>query len=266
MNFAPAFLSEWNIIKNGDRGNMEQDLFYDSIAAYFDLIFPLTGKQIDFCASEFGQLDNLYFLDAGCSTGKFANELGKKGALGIGIDSNGEMIRLAREKYSSASLTFKKMDLLRVQEVFPANYLDGIICFGNTLSYLNSQDEIKKFLKLCFSVLKPGGKLLVQILNYDYVFYNKVPELPPIENEQVRFVQNYVLASEGAKKIMLETELLVKTDNQTFSNSVLLTPICRAEFEKMLLLTGFTDACFYAGFDKAPFSGKHLPLIVSARK
>ncbi len=252
--------------ENGDRGNMEKDCFYDSIADYFDLIFPLNGKQVDFCALEFGQLDNFYFLDAGCSTGKLANELAEKGALGIGIDLNGEMIRLAREKYSSVSLTFKKMNMLCIQDVFPSDYLDGIICFGNTLAHLNSQDEIKKFLKRCFSVLKPGGKLLVQTLNYDYIFQNKVTELSLIENDQVRFVRNYVLPGAGGGKIKFETELLVKSDNQYFSNAVLLTPVRKAEVEKMLLLAGFTDVCFYAGFDRNTFTGNHLPLIVSALK
>lgn len=244
--------------------DMDQNKFYSSVAGYFDEIFPLNPLQVDFITAELGSLDELYFLEAGCSTGKLANELCRLGALGVGIDLNEDLIREAREKFSSASLNFRKMNMLHIDRAFPDSYLDTVICFGNTLVHLDSNTEVRTFLNYTANLLKSGGKLFLQILNYDHILDKQITELPLIETSRVHFTRQYILPNTGQQKIEFRTILTNKSTGETQENKVPLLPIRKKELERILLMAGFKQLHFYASFERAPYTGDHLPLIVVA--
>lgn len=243
---------------------MEQKKFYSEVTGYYDEIFPLNPLQVEFVRDEFRSLDELYFLDAGCSTGKLAHELSQLGALGVGIDLNEEMIGEARKRYSSAFLTFKTMDMIRIDRFFPATYFDVVICFGNTLVHLDSLAEVKAFLSQAAAVLKPGGKLLLQILNYDYILDSQITELPLIRTEKLEFRRYYALPGPGQKKLSFKTVLTDYSCGREIVNEIPLLPLRKKELEKLLLFSGFKTVRFYGGFRKEPFTGEHLPLITVA--
>ncbi|MGV8096862.1 MAG: class I SAM-dependent methyltransferase [Mangrovibacterium sp.] len=243
---------------------MDQNTFYSSVTGYFDEIFPLNPLQLEFIKAELGSLDELYFLDVGCSTGKLADELCRQGALGVGIDLNEDMIREAKEKYSSVSLNFRKMDMLQIDRAFPDRYFDTVICFGNTLVHLDSLFEVRKFLSHTAKLLKPGGKLLMQILNYDYILDRQISELPLIETGRIQFIRHYTLPNAGQQKIEFRTILTDKYSQEILENRIPLLPIRKKELEKNLIMGGFKQICFYANFAREPYTGDHLPLIVVA--
>jgi len=243
---------------------MDQNKFYSSVTGYFDEIFPLNPLQLKFIRTELGSLDELYFLDIGCSTGKLANELCSLGALGVGIDLNEDMIMEARHKYSSAFLNFRKMNMLHIDRAFPDNYFDTVICFGNTLVHLDSITEVRTFLSHTAKLLKPGGKLLLQILNYDYVLDKKVSELPLIETGRLQFTRHYTLPNGAQQKIEFKTVLTDKFSSEVLENSVSLLPVRKKELERILWMAGFSQVNFYADFSKKPYTGDHLPMVVVA--
>lgn len=244
--------------------DMDQDRFYSSVSRYYDEIFPFNTSQLAFIQAEAGSVDERYFLDVGCSTGKLANALCQLGALGVGIDLNDDMIAEAKTKYSSVSLNFRKMNMLHLTRIFPRSYFDFVICFGNTLVHLDSMMELKTFLADASGLLKPGGKLLLQMLNYDYILDKQISELPLIENDHVHFTRQYVLPAAGGEKIEFRTGLTVKSSDTYLANSTLLLPVRKRELERLLYTAGCKQLQFYAGFDRAPYSGDHLPLVVVA--
>jgi len=244
---------------------MGQEAFYSSIASCYEHIFPLSSQQIGFIQSEFDSLEELYFLDIGCSTGQLAGRLCRLGALGVGIDLNPDMIKRAEGLYASIDLSFKVMDMLTIEANFPGHYFDALICFGNTLVHLNSVTQIRNFLQQCSKLLKSGGKLLLQLLNYQYILSAKITDLPLIENDFVRFDRNYELPAPNQPRIGFRTRLEVKKENRLFENFTQLIPIQKNELEKLLLLAGFSMLQFYGGFDKRPFGAKDLPLVVVAQ-
>lgn len=244
--------------------DMDQDRFYSSVSGYYDEIFPLNPKQIGFIVEELGSLEERYFLDVGCSTGKLANGLCQLGALGVGIDLNEDMIRQAKASHSSASLNFRKMNMLHLNNAFPLRYFDTVICFGNTLVHLNSYAEVKVFLSNVSGLLKSGGKLLLQILNYDYILDKQITELPVIENKHIHFTRQYTLPDAGEQTIAFRTRLAVKSSGDYLENSTPLLPVRKKELERMLYTAGFKQLRFYAGFEREAYSGDHLPLVVVA--
>ena len=243
---------------------MEQDQFYSSIATYYDDIFPVSNEQLEFIRSEFNTLDELFFLDAGCSTGQLAYQLSRLGAMGVGIDLNQKMIEQAAALRASVGVSFRHMNMLRLEATLPPAYFDAVICFGNTLVHLDSVTQIRNFLQQCVRVLKRGGKLFLQLLNYQHILANEIGQLPLIENEFVRFERSYHLPDSNHPKIQFDTVLAVKHDDVELRNSTMLLPLRKNELERLLLLVGFKQLRFYAGFNKSPFSGDHIPLVVVA--
>lgn len=257
-------MEDQTIKKDEREMDKDQNRFYSTITEYYDEIFPLNPAQAEFIRVELGSLDERYFLEAGCSTGKLANELCLLGALGVGIDLNEDMIRDARQNYSSASLNFRRMNMLHIDRAFPANYFDALICFGNTLVHLDSLTEIRTFLNAAAKLLKPGGKLLLQLLDYDYILGKEITELPPIETDRLRFTRHYTLPNRAQQKIEFRTVLADKSGQEVLENNVWLFPVRKKELERILWMAGFKQVNFYANFAREPYTGNHLPLIVVA--
>jgi hypothetical protein len=120
-------------------------------------------------------------------------------------------------------------------------------------------------LKGVFTVLKPGGFFLLQILNYDYILGEQVSELPVIETENIRFIRKYKF-EENNPLIRFQTNLFLKKEDKTISNETLLFGLKSAELTELLKNAGFFEIEMFSNFKQEPFGGKHLLLVVSCKK
>lgn len=243
---------------------MNDKQFYTILADYYEQIFPLNAMQVQFIEAELGSLDELNFLDVGCATGQLANALCADGALGIGIDMDEQMVNRASEQFASVDLLFKQLNMLRIRESFPLQFFDSIICLGNTLVHLDSVMQVQQFFKQVKELLKPGGKFIFQLLNYEYVLNHAIKELPLIETGALRFERSYELPTVKQHRIGFNTRLNLKDTELVFEHSTLLLPLRKNELEKLLTATGFGTLSFYSGFDRRPYADDQLPLIVVA--
>ena len=168
-----------------------QNKFYSSISEYYPEIFPYNPAQLQFVKNNAGDLPGKKVLDIGCATGELAFQLSKSGADVTGIDLNEDLLQQANAKKVHPKLTFQKGNMVELQNDFQTETFDTVLCFGNTLVHLPSQELISEMLRGVHSVLKPGGLFMLQILNYDYILSEPVTELPLIETENIKFVRHY---------------------------------------------------------------------------
>ena len=100
-------------------------------------------------------------LDAGCGTGIYSIELTKRGALTTGVDSSGGMLDRAKSKAvkDGHNIDFVCADALTLP--FPDNYFDLVLSIG-MLCYT---EEREKALLEMRRVLKPGGRIIIGVLN-----------------------------------------------------------------------------------------------------
>ena len=112
-------------------------------------------------------------------------------------------------------------------------------------------------------VLKPGGKFLLQILNYDYILAEQVSELPLIETENIQFLRRYRF-DKNSPTIRFYTELYLKKENQTVVNETTLLALRSNELVELLRNAGFQDIHLFSNFKQDAFGGKHIPLVLSA--
>jgi 2-polyprenyl-3-methyl-5-hydroxy-6-metoxy-1,4-benzoquinol methylase len=238
--------------------------FYQQIAPYYHHIFKINMKQVDFIKLKIPEND-LIVLDIGCGIGTLSFELNNYYKNILGIDMDAEMIQAALKQNNndSKSIQFHQISMLELDAFISKNSIGGIVCFGNTLVHLNSLDEIADFLKQSKSVLKPQGKLLLQIVNYDRIIEKNIQQLPLIENDEIIFERNYNYRK-SENKINFNTRLTVKSTQQIIENSIELLPVLKKELMLLLNKAGFNNCDFYGSFNQESYSIDSPALIVAA--
>lgn len=237
--------------------------FYQSIADHYEEVFPLNMAQLNFVRNSFNDTSNLTALDIGCGTGGLSVELGHIFKSVTAIDLDEGMLKKAKAK-ESKNVRFQKMNMLKIEKEFGPKSFDTVICFGNTLVHLDGQEQTLDFFKQARKVLKIGGKLLFQIINYDRIISDQITALPTIENDIIRFVRNYNLHN-GQGMLDFQTILTIKKTGQTIENKIQLYPIQSREVNHLLLEAGFSEIFFFKNFKKEAFLGESIPLVVEAR-
>jgi len=238
--------------------------FYASIAAYYDYIFPLEEKQVGFISKNLDVAIHKSIIDIGCGTGNLAIALEKKGFKITGIDLKAEMIEKAQMKINGEMISFQRANMNRLLDYFPENAFDAGVCIGNTLVHLESLGQIERFLSQVFKILKPGGKLIAQIINYDKVLSENIDHLERIENDDVLFERFYEYDLEDFK-IKFKTKLQIKKENNRLvENSVKIFPLRKKELQNLLDKTGFKNVSYYDNFSGDEYTGNNMHMIFVA--
>jgi SAM-dependent methyltransferase len=230
-------------------------------------------EQVSFAAAEAGG-KGARILDIGCGTGEMDRALWKRGCRVVGIDANERMIEEAqenlrvdgyREKHSRTAPRFMVMDMRKIGEQIEEGAFDAVLCLGNTLVHLSSPEEMSGFLGETAKVLKSGGRLVVQILNYDYILDEHVTRLPLIETAGHRFHRTYDLES-GDGLVSFHGILEEKGSGMRIESVTRLYPLRTWQLKELLEERGFALYGEYGSYSYGPAGGKRLPYIITARK
>jgi methyltransferase type 11 len=219
----------------GNRADIQH--FYDTIAEKYDAIFPLSGVQRAFFDGELGGMHRV--LDVGAATGNLAAYLRGKGLEVTAIDLSDSLIAKAGEK----GVEVLRRDMLTIGEL-PGGY-DAIVNIGNTLPHLGSLDEVASFLRQAYGRLRPGGKLIVQMVNFSrYLAQRKgdyLGDLPLIDKPGVRFERSYYLKDEGTIRFRAVLDGRYSAEEE-------LIVITHRDLSSMLAAAGFGRVRLYGNF------------------
>lgn len=245
---------------------MRSNIFYSSLAPYYQHIFPFNPAHIDFLRNML-PYNGTKVLDVGCATGDLAFALTHFGFPTWAFDYDAQMIETAQQSKQEDTLfpVFEQLDMRLLDQRYPESFFNTIICFGNTLVHLLSDEDILQFLQAANKTLATDGTLTIQILNYDFILDQEIKSLPFIENEHIRFERNYEF-NKTDSLIEFKTRLTIKSTNQVIHNSVQLNPVRKSKLQELLEEAGFVALAFFGNFAREPLSEKSLPLIVTCRK
>lgn len=240
--------------------------FYTSIAKYYQHIFPFNPAQIDFLRHVL-PYNGARVLDVGCAIGDLSFALTHFGFPTWAFDFDAQMIEIAQNAKPEDTMfpVFKQLDMRTIDQHYPESFFNTVICFGNTLVHLLTDDEIRQFVQAAFKVLSPNGKLTIQILNYQNILENQIKSLPIIDNEHIKFERDYVF-SEGSDLVDFNTKLTIKSNGQEIANSVKLYAIRKNKLQELLEQAGFIAVEFFGNFNSETLKENSLPLIVTCQK
>jgi glycine/sarcosine N-methyltransferase len=240
--------------------------FYTSLAPHYEHIFPFNPAHIEFLRNVL-PYNGARVLDVGCAIGELAFALTHFGFPTWAIDFDAQMIETAQKAKEEDSMfpVFEQLDMRLLDQRYPETYFDTVICFGNTLVHLLTDDDISGFFEAVYKVLSPEGKLTFQILNYNHIIDHQIKSLPMIENEHISFERKYEFGI-APDLVDFNTKLTVKATGQEIASSVKLNPVRQNKLKELLHKTGFGNVEIFGSFACEPISEKSLQLIVCCQK
>lgn len=106
-------------------------------------------------------------VDAGCGPGRHAAELARRGYRVVGVDASEEMLAVAATRTASVAdrPSFKRCTYGKMVATIGTGF-DGLYCVGNSLAAAGSAKTCAEAVAQFGLCLRPGGRMLIQILNF----------------------------------------------------------------------------------------------------
>ncbi len=210
-------------------------------------------------------------LDVACGTGQHAIALAQRGYEVLGVDASAGMIDRARENAETAGVTprFVQAGFGAVHTVVSEPF-DAVLCLGNSLPSLLSEEALLVTLTDMADVLVPGRVLFVQNLNYDRVWTSRERFLPVESFRQgddewlfLRFVDFHERTSTFNMVVLHKQDHLWSYT----ADSTELRPIFKDDLQRLLDRTGFVATGLYGDYTLHPYE-RHSSgdLIVVAKR
>lgn len=130
----------------------------------------ITRKEIDFFTEVLNLQPDDRILDLCCGHGRHSLELARRGFRFVeGLDRSHYLIQRAKAsaKKENLSVKFREGDARKVP--YPPDTFDVVLILGNSFGYFESTQEDLKVLKEVFRLLKPWGKLLIDVSDGEYM-------------------------------------------------------------------------------------------------
>ncbi len=144
------------------------DLFDEDYLRTLPFLTPqATQAEAEFVINAMQLAPGAQVLDLGCGYGRHAMELAARGFHVAGLDLSAPLLLRGGEEANRRGLTinFVRGDM---RELDFEDQFDACYCLFSTFGYFDDETN-KKTLQNVAQALKPNGKVLVEILNRDYV-------------------------------------------------------------------------------------------------
>jgi len=244
--------------------------FYDMLAPDYDL---MTGLERRFVQEKpyFRLLVERYgiksALDAGCGSGFHSMLLSELGVRVTAVDASREMLKRTRSNARSRGLKIRTFEASfeNLAEI-EAESFDAVFVMGNSLPHLQHSEELSNALGNFSSVLKAGGLLVTQTLNYDRIMSSRDRIQNTKEVDDKTFVRFYEYDAEGITfNILTRTKSVAGIEEKL--QTIRLRPILRDDFVGLLSGNGYTDIRVFGSISMEPFDSlTSKDLVILARK
>ena len=203
--------------------------------------------------------------DLGCGTGLDSIALSLNGLSVSGFDLSPKMITQARKnaKVYNTNAKFYNYSLDKIPASFN-NKFNFVTSLGNTLANLDEK-QLAKALKRVYRILKPGGKALLQILNYDLVLQGGKRIIKISADKDYNIIRFYDFYDHH-----LNFNILRYPQNSLENYDLITTKIYphkSAIFKEYLKIAGFNKIQFWGTIKKEKFNKQSsADLIAFVRK
>lgn len=144
------------------------DLFDEDYLRTLPFLTPqATQAEAEFVIDSMGLQPGAQVLDVGCGYGRHAMELAARGFHVVGMDLSTPLLVRGGEEAMRRGLeiNFVRGDM---RELDFDSQFDGAYCMFSTFGYFDDETN-KKTIANIARALKPGGRVMIEILNRDYV-------------------------------------------------------------------------------------------------
>ncbi len=252
--------------------------FYDALASSYDAMTSFPKRFVQ--ERPFFHLLVERFrirtaVDAGCATGFHSILLAQLGVHVTAVDVSPKMLKEVERHAADLHVSIKRVEsTFQKLRLHLKSEFDALFSMGNSLAHVLDRDELNLSLKNFFAVLKPGGVLFLQNLNYHRIMMKRERVQSVKESGETTFVRFYDYKEDAARQtavglVLFNILTINRTNNgaQQTLNTIRLRPVLRDELVQLLEEAGFVSVNVYGGISLEDFQPEvSKDLVVLARK
>lgn len=247
--------------------------FYSEFAWAFDLLIDRpVQKECHTIAAwlvERGVVPGASVLDAGCGTGRYAIELGRRGYVVRGIDMFSQLIEEANQSLGTKSpqVSFTVGDILQL----PASRCDAILCRGVLNDLVNDDARSSAFVSFG-RALRTGGVLVLDVREWNATASRKSREplfRKRVDTERGKLTFTSVTTLDvPTRRLVVREQHILEVNGQEHSSDYEFVMRCwtPTELDTLLRLNGFASVLYFGAYDPAVVPGDTDRLVAVAQK
>ena len=204
-------------------------------------------------------------VDAGCGTGLHAILLSRLGVDVIAIDASSKMVRKAKEHAgdSGVRLRAQRASFSELKGLVKRP-VDAVFCLGNSLPHLLNDRDLDKALANFHAILRPGGVLFLQLLNYERILAERQSTQSIRESGGLKYIRSYEYSDPF---VLFTVQAMGRAGEGLRSVTTRLRPLTSVQLLSALSKAGFVDAQFFGGMTLADFdAAASKDLVARARR
>ncbi len=230
--------------------------FYDALAPDYDLMTDLAKRFVQE-RPFFRLLVERYglrtALDAGCGTGFHSLLLSQLGVKVTAVDIAGVMLERLKAHAAEMGLNIEtvRADFLELPGLVRGEF-DALFVMGNSLAHLVTDDAVRRALANFHRLLRPGGMVFIQLLNYHRILRNRERIQSVRESGGKTFVRFYDYNDRMLTFNLLTVDASGGTSRQRLE-SIPLRALLPEEVDGFVREAGFIDGRTFGGINMGKF-------------
>ena len=247
---------------------------FDDLAEVYDLMVnweARLAREAPFFDRLFAEHGVKFIIDAACGTGRHAVHFAQRGLQVIGTDLSGAMIRQARRfaRERGVKVPFLSLAFDRLGARFNGQ-ADGVVCLGNSLAACGSASAARTAMRNFARSLRPGGLVVIQILDFDGMRAKRDRFEPPRAGTKdgVEYLL-FKFFDLARARVTLNLNIFTRRPGEAWSWRVVSNDLYApgaAELGRLARDTGFGRIQLYANHRFEPYRRQADQLLLTAAK
>ncbi|MEX1212624.1 MAG: methyltransferase domain-containing protein [Balneolaceae bacterium] len=200
-------------------------------------------------------------LDLACGQGRHLIELAGRGDYNLyGLDRSHYLIQRARtfSRKEGLAINFKEGDVRKLP--WPADMFDVVTILGNSFGYFETVEDDQRILKEIFRVLKPGGHLLMDIADGEYLREHFTPRSWEWIDRNHFVCRERSLASDNER--LISREIITHNEKGVIVDQFYAERLyTRDQLRQLVEEVAFTDVTFHGNLETESLRNQDLGMM-----
>ena len=239
--------------------------FYNQIADSYDEMTNLDSR-MDNIRRFIDRIKARYELssavDVACGIGRHAVVMSQMGIRAVGADMSAAMLQKAQAfaKQAGVQTQWINCPMQELSQHIKEKF-DIVLCLGNSLPHILSQDDLDKTISGFAQILRPGGILLIQLLNYHRILKDKKRIVAVTRNNNNEYIRFYDFLRDLLQFNLLRIKWEGTKSKHTLSSTILF-PYAFDILQRVLQEHKFSTINIYSDLDFNSFDEDNSPNLV----
>jgi glycine/sarcosine N-methyltransferase len=222
-------------------------------------------REAPFFSSQFEAHGVRRVLDVGCGSGMPTLTWAKWGLDVVGVDPDASMLAQAEVDAAGGSIAFVEGGFGGL-EALGLGTFDAVTCTGNALPHVAGVEGLRAALADFAAVLRPGGIVILHLLNHDRLINGRIRSIPPVVRETAEGTRVFLRVMDYAEGAVLFDFITMQRPAGAWESGAAWEVTSRRSAHTALPGEVLLPALRDAGFSEIARYGKHDGTAFDAEK